>query len=140
MEMPRVSQSSPSRRRSATRRRWTRTCGGHYIAALRTKRRFIDTRKEPLMADVTCVRCGQTRAGLPYAPFNNDLGKRIQGEICNVCWQEWLKQQTMLINHYGLNVRDAEAKTFLYEQTDKFLFGTGEADQVDTSKQGTIQW
>jgi Fe-S cluster biosynthesis and repair protein YggX len=92
------------------------------------------------MADVTCARCGQTRAGLPYAPFNNDLGKRIQAEICNVCWQEWLKQQTMLINHYGLNVRDAEAKQFLYEQTDKFLFGTGEADQVDTSKQGTIQW
>jgi Fe-S cluster biosynthesis and repair protein YggX len=84
------------------------------------------------MADVTCARCGQTRAGLPYAPFNNDLGKRIQDGICNVCWQEWLKQQTMLINHYGLNVRDAE--------TDKFLFGTGEADQVDTSKQGTIQW
>ncbi len=92
------------------------------------------------MADVTCARCGQTRAGLPFAPFNNDLGKRIHAQICNECWQQWLKQQTMLINHYGLNVRDAEAKQFLYDQTDKFLFGTGDADQVDTSKQGTIQW
>ena len=92
------------------------------------------------MADVTCARCGQTRAGLPYAPFNNDLGKRINGEICNVCWQEWLKQQTMLINHYGLNLRDPEAKQFLFKQTESFLFGTGEAEQVDTSKQGTIQW
>jgi Fe-S cluster biosynthesis and repair protein YggX len=92
------------------------------------------------MADVTCAHCGQTRAGLPYAPFNNDLGKRIQAEICNECWQQWLKQQTMLINHYGLNVREPDAKKFLYEQTEKFLFATGETDAVDTSKQGTIQW
>jgi Fe-S cluster biosynthesis and repair protein YggX len=92
------------------------------------------------MADVTCARCEQTRAGLPYAPFNNELGKRIQGEICNVCWQEWLKQQTMLINHYGLNLRDPEAKKFLFAQTESFLFKTGETDEVDTSKQGTIQW
>ena len=28
----------------------------------------------------------------------------------------------MLINHYGLNLRDPEAKKFLTEQTEKFLF------------------
>ncbi len=92
------------------------------------------------MADVTCARCGQTRAGLPYAPFNNELGKRIQGEICNVCWQEWLKQQTMLINHYGLNLMDPQARTFLSRQRDSFLFKTDLSDQVDTSKQGSITW
>ena len=92
------------------------------------------------MADVTCVRCGETRAGLPFAPFNNDLGRRIHAEICNVCWAEWLKHQTMLINHYGLNVREPDAKTFLLENTEKFLYRTGDADEVDTSKQGTIQW
>jgi Fe-S cluster biosynthesis and repair protein YggX len=92
------------------------------------------------MADIQCVRCGQTRARIAFAPFNNDLGKRIHAEICQECWAQWLKQQTMLINHYGLNVRDQEARKFLTEQTEKFLFGTGETDQVDTSKQGTIQW
>lgn len=91
------------------------------------------------MPDVTCARCGQTREPLPFPPFNNDLGKRIHGSICKVCWDQWLKQQTMLINHYGLNVRDPEAKKFLMENTEKFLFG-GETEQVDTSKQGTIQW
>jgi Fe-S cluster biosynthesis and repair protein YggX len=45
----------------------------------------------------------------------------------------------MLINHHGLNVRDPEAKRFLMEQTESFLFGGG-AEQVDTSKQGTITW
>ena len=92
------------------------------------------------MADVTCARCGQTRAGLPFAPFNNELGKRIHAQVCQECWSQWLKQQTMLINHYGLNLREPEAKQFLYDQTERFLFGTGETDQVDTSKQGTIQW
>lgn len=92
------------------------------------------------MADLKCTRCGETRAGLPYAPFNNDFGRKIQAEICQECWGEWLRHQTMLINHYGLNVRDAEAKKFLTENAEKFLFSTGEAEQVDTSKQGQISW
>lgn len=45
----------------------------------------------------------------------------------------------MLINHYGLNLRDPEAKKFLTEQTERFLFG-GESEEVDTSKKGTISW
>ena len=92
------------------------------------------------MADVTCARCGQTRAGLGFPPFNNDLGKRIHAEICQQCWQQWLTRQTALINHYGLNLRDADAKKFLLQNTEEFLFGTGETEQVDTSKQGLIQW
>ena len=92
------------------------------------------------MADITCSRCGQTKPQVAFAPFNNDLGTRIHAEICQDCWAQWLKQQTMLINHYGLNLRDPEAKRFLTEETEKFLFNTGEADQVDTSKKGTIQW
>jgi Fe-S cluster biosynthesis and repair protein YggX len=92
------------------------------------------------MAELTCARCGETREGLPFAPFNNELGARIHAEICGVCWQEWLRQQTMLINHYGLNLREPDAKTFLYEQTEAFLLGTGRTEEVDTSKQGTIEW
>ena len=92
------------------------------------------------MADIQCVRCGETRAQVAFAPFNNDLGRRIHAEICQECWAQWLKQQTMLINHYGLNVREPDARKFLTEQTERFLFGTGDADQVDTSKQGTISW
>ena len=57
-----------------------------------------------------------------------------------VCWAEWLQHQTMLINHYGLNVRDPDAKKFLMENMEKYLFSTGDADEVDTSKQGTISW
>ncbi|HEX5520625.1 MAG TPA: oxidative damage protection protein [Longimicrobiaceae bacterium] len=92
------------------------------------------------MAEIQCTRCGQSGQQLPFAPFNTDFGRRIHAEICQECWGQWLRQQTMLINHYGLNVRDAEAKTFLLENTEKFLFNTGETAQVDTSKQGTVSW
>ena len=92
------------------------------------------------MPDIQCSRCGQNRAGLPYAPLNTDLGRRVQAEICQVCWAEWLKYQTMLINHYGLNVRDPDAKKLLTENLEKFLFSTGDTEQVDTTKQGTISW
>lgn len=92
------------------------------------------------MPDIQCTRCGETRAAVPFAPFNNALGKRVHTEICQVCWGEWLRRQTALINHYGLNVRDPDARKFLLENTEKFLFSTGEAEGVDTSKQGTISW
>ncbi len=89
---------------------------------------------------IRCVRCGEERPAQPFAPFNNELGRRIQAEICQLCWGEWLRHQTMLINHYGLNLRDPEARNFLMENTEKFLFGTGDADQVDTTQYGKIQW
>lgn len=92
------------------------------------------------MSEVQCARCGDTGQPLPYAPLNNELGKRVQAEICQNCWSEWLKYQTMLINHYGLNLRDPDAKKFLMENMERYLFSTGEAEQVDTSKKGTISW
>jgi Fe-S cluster biosynthesis and repair protein YggX len=92
------------------------------------------------MPEIQCARCGKQGERLPFAPFRNELGQRIHDQICQTCWAEWLKHQTMLINHYGLNLQDPEARKFLTENTDRFLFKTGEAEQVDVSKQGTIQW
>ena len=88
---------------------------------------------------VTCVRCGQTRAGFERPPFPGPIGARIVESLCQECWGQWVKQQTMLINHYGLNLRDPDAKKFLTEQTESFLFG-GDSEEVDTSKKGTISW
>jgi len=51
-----------------------------------------------------------------------------------------LKQQTMLINHYGLNVMDPQARSFLKTNMQAFLFKSGAEEDVDTSKKGTIQW
>jgi Fe-S cluster biosynthesis and repair protein YggX len=89
-------------------------------------------------ATVTCVRCGNTREGFERAPFPGAIGQRVMGEICQQCWADWLKQQTMLINHYGLNVMDPQARQFLTRNMEAFLFGRGQTAEIDTSKQGTI--
>ena len=92
------------------------------------------------MSDVDCRRCRSSRGGLDAAPFRDDLGERIQQEICQVCWDEWLKRQMQLINHYALDVRTAEAREFLRRNVEAFLFGTGKADEIDTSQEGRINW
>ena len=51
-----------------------------------------------------------------------------------------MKQQTMLINHYGLNVMDPQARSFLTKNMEAFLFKSGHEEDVDTSKKGTITW
>lgn len=90
--------------------------------------------------DITCTRCGNTRAGFDRAPFPGAIGARVQAEICTECWAQWLKQQTMLINHYGLNLMDPQARTFLTRNMEAFLFGRGAQEAVDTSQKGTINW
>ena len=71
---------------------------------------------------VTCSRCGETREGMPFQPFQNELGRRAFENICGVCWAEWLKTQQQLINHYGLNLREQQAKEFLFRNMEQFLF------------------
>ena len=93
------------------------------------------------METITCRRCGRDdQPAQERAPFKNELGQRLQAEICGDCWKDWLKHQTSLINHYGLDPRDSEAREFLYAQIEQVLFGGGDAEQVDTSKKGEIEW
>ena len=82
--------------------------------------------------EITCTRCGQTKPGFERPPF--------PGAICQDCWGLWLRQQTMLINHYGLNVMDPQARSFLKQNMEAFLFKSGAEEDVDTSKKGTIEW
>ncbi len=80
------------------------------------------------MAVITCSRCGETREGMAFQPFPNELGRRAYESICGVCWGEWLRFQQQLINHYALNLRDPQAKEFLFRNMEQFLFG-GAAEQ-----------
>lgn len=92
------------------------------------------------MPDVKCSRCGQARAGFERPPFPGAIGARVAGEICQDCWSQWTRQQMMLINHYGLNLMDPQARSFLTKNMEAFLFKTGGEEDVDTTKKGTIAW
>jgi Fe-S cluster biosynthesis and repair protein YggX len=91
-------------------------------------------------ATLRCRRCQKDASPLAKPPFRTELGERIAREICDACWQEWLKQQRQIINHYGLDPRDKRAREFLYEQIEQVLFKSEAGADIDTTKQGTIEW
>lgn len=90
--------------------------------------------------DVTCVRCGEVGPQLAKPPLKNELGQRIFNSVCRKCWDQWLRYQTALINHNGLDVRDKEAREFLTVNMEAFFFKTGQTEDIDTSQQGNIKW
>lgn len=92
------------------------------------------------METIVCRRCREAAPRLERPPFRNELGERIQASVCQKCWKEWLQHQTLLINHYGLDPRDTKAREFLYGQIEQVLLGGGDAEQVDTSQKGNIDW
>ncbi|MBQ0799445.1 MAG: oxidative damage protection protein [Porticoccaceae bacterium] len=61
--------------------------------------------------------------GLDAPPFPGPKGQDIFDNISKQAWDEWLAQQTMLINEKRLNMMDLTARTYLNEQRDKFLSG-----------------
>ena len=74
---------------------------------------------------VNCVKLNKEAEGLERAPYPGDLGKRIFDNVSKEAWQQWLRQQTMLINEYRLSPIDPKARSFLEEQMEKFFFGDG---------------
>ncbi len=70
---------------------------------------------------ITCARCGAAKDRQPFQVFQNELGRRVFESICADCWGDWLKHQQALINHYGLNLRDASAREFLFQQMEQYL-------------------
>jgi Fe-S cluster biosynthesis and repair protein YggX len=74
------------------------------------------------MAEITCVRCGQTRDRMAFKPFPNEVGQKVFDSICAVCCGDRVKHQQALINHYGLDLQDPKSRKFLYESLEQFLF------------------
>ncbi|HHH39696.1 MAG TPA: oxidative damage protection protein [Sedimenticola sp.] len=74
---------------------------------------------------VHCVKLGKEAEGLERQPYPGELGKRIFDNVSKEAWQQWLQQQTMLINEYRLSPIDPKARKFLEEQMEKYFFGEG---------------
>ncbi len=73
---------------------------------------------------IFCEKLKQEEEALDYRPFPGPLGERILKHISKKAWQMWLNQQTILINEYRLNTLDPNARKFLMEEMEKFLFGS----------------
>lgn len=77
---------------------------------------------------VQCAMLGKEAEGLDRPPFPGEKGQRIFENISKEAWQKWMAHQTMLINEQRLSVIDPQAREYLEQQMEKFLFEGG-ADQ-----------
>jgi Fe-S cluster biosynthesis and repair protein YggX len=76
---------------------------------------------------VNCVKLGKEAEGLDFPPYPGELGKRIYENISKEAWNAWIRQQTMLVNEYRLNMMDPDARKLLAGEMERFLFGEGSA-------------
>jgi Fe-S cluster biosynthesis and repair protein YggX len=74
---------------------------------------------------VHCVKLKREAEGLEHQTWPGELGKRIYENVSREAWQEWLRQQTILINEYQLNPLDAKHKRYLAAQMEAWFFGDG---------------
>jgi Fe-S cluster biosynthesis and repair protein YggX len=74
---------------------------------------------------VKCIKLGRESEGLDFPPYPGELGRRLWENVSKEAWQQWIKQQTMLINENRLNLADSAARKYLSEQMEKHFFGAG---------------
>jgi Fe-S cluster biosynthesis and repair protein YggX len=72
---------------------------------------------------VHCVKLGRDLLGLEKPPFPGELGQRIYEHVSQEAYDMWPAYSTLIINHYGLNLADPEARKILREQMEEFFFG-----------------
>ena len=80
---------------------------------------------------VQCALLGTEAEGLDKPPYPGELGQRIFDGISREGWVKWVAHQTMLINEYRLTPVDPNARKFLEEEMEKFLFGGGSEKPPD---------
>jgi Fe-S cluster biosynthesis and repair protein YggX len=73
------------------------------------------------MATITCVRCGQSKEQLDAPPTGGQLGEKIRDNVCPDCYNEWVGQQVLYINHYGLQMADPDDRKRLIQAMKEFL-------------------
>lgn len=79
----------------------------------------------PRMVD--CAKLGRRLPGLEQPPFPGELGQRIYENISAHAYEMWKEHQTLIVNHYGLNLADPQARQILMQEMEAFLF----EDQVE---------
>jgi Fe-S cluster biosynthesis and repair protein YggX len=81
---------------------------------------------------VKCTKLGQELPGLPFKPFDDELGQRIYDNISMQAWQMWLQDSVKYINTYRLDLADPAAQAFLRSQMEVY-FGFKEGDLAQTA-------
>ena len=74
-----------------------------------------------MTATIFCRKYQKDLPALASPPYPGNKGKEIFETVSRQAWQEWQKQQTMLINEKQLSMMNADHRRYLQEEMDKFF-------------------
>lgn len=77
---------------------------------------------------VHCVKLDKDAEALDNPTYPGELGQKIFDNVSKEAWQQWLGQQTMLINEYRLSPVNPEHRKMLEEAMEKFFFGENDTN------------
>jgi Fe-S cluster biosynthesis and repair protein YggX len=84
----------------------------------------------------TTVFCKKFQKDLPamtIPPMPGPKGKELMETVSQEAWESWKSHQTTLINEKHLDLSDADARSWLLEQMEKF-FNNEEVEQASGFK------
>ena len=76
---------------------------------------------------VNCVKLQRELPGMPYKPFEDELGQRIYDGVSLEALKLWLEHSKMIVNEYRLDLTSKKAHEIMREQCEQFFFGEGAA-------------
>lgn len=85
---------------------------------------------------VMCAKLKRELPGLDKPPFPGELGQRIYDHISQQAWEMWQEQSRLVINHYGLNLADPDARQIMRQQMEEFLFGDDDSGGGEDKPEG----
>ena len=74
---------------------------------------------------VKCAKLGKELPGIPYKPFNNELGQRIYDNVSMDAWRQWIEHSKMIVNEYRIDLASPQGQKLMLEQAEKYFFGEG---------------
>lgn len=81
---------------------------------------------------VHCRKLDKDLPGLPFKPFDDEMGQRIYDEISMEAWQKWLQESVRYVNTYRLDLADPKAQEFMRKQM-AIHFGFEQGDLAATA-------
>lgn len=76
---------------------------------------------------ITCAKLQRELEGMPFKPFDNELGQRIYDEISMEAWKMWIEHSKMIVNEFRLDLTSPKAHEVLLEQCEQYFFGDAAA-------------
>lgn len=79
---------------------------------------------------ITCQKCSNQGNALEEAPFPSELGEKILKNICDRCFQSWVRDSINIVNELQLDLNNPEDEIKYDLFLEEYLFGDANFQKV----------